>query len=65
MSEPQLTVEQSFEIHALKLRIQNLSKEETQNLLVQTYELMLRKDAFFKKQLGEKWGILPGGNNGL
>lgn len=52
-----LPLEQQFELQVFESKVQNLSLEDAQELLVQLREAMLYQTTTFRAILKENWGI--------
>lgn len=52
-----LPLEQQFELQVFESKVQNLSLEDAQALLVQLRETMLYQTTTFRTILKENWGI--------
>ncbi len=53
----QLSLEQQFELRAFEAQVQELSKEEAQELLVKLRTAMLHQSQAFRELLKDAWGI--------
>lgn len=54
MKIPKLTIEQEFEYQALKISVNNFTKEQTVELLIMTVRMLMIKDNIIKELLKEK-----------
>jgi hypothetical protein len=53
----QLTMEQEFNIRSFSEQVKGLSREESQEFLVNLYRQMVMKEAMYKQFLAHEWGI--------
>jgi len=56
----QLSLDQQFELQIFENQVQQLSREDAQNLLVQLREAMMYQTTTFREILKETWGIGKG-----
>ena len=56
----QLSLDQQFELQVFENQVQQLSREDAQNLLVQLREAMMYHTTTFREILKETWGIEKG-----
>ena len=56
----QLSLDQQFELQVFENQVQQLSREDAQNLLVQLREAMMYQTTTFREILKETWGIEKG-----
>lgn len=53
----QLTMEQQFSIVSFKTQVEQMSREQAQEFLIELYEQMLYKEATYKHLLKHDWGL--------
>lgn len=56
----QLSLDQQFELQVFENQVQQLSREDAQNLLVQLREAMMYQTTTFREILKETWGLEKG-----
>ncbi len=52
-----LTLEQQFSVRSFQTQIQDMSREQAQDFLVQLYSQMLWQETTYKNLLKHQWGI--------
>ena len=52
-----LSLEQQFNVRSFQTQIQDMSREQAQDFLVQLYSQMLWQETTYKKLLKHQWGI--------
>ena len=52
-----LSLEQQFNVRSFQTQVQNMSREQAQDFLVQLYSQMLWQETTYKKLLKHQWGI--------
>ena len=52
-----LSLEQQFNVRSFQTQIQDMSREQAQDFLVQLYSQMLWQETTYKKLLKHEWGI--------
>ena len=52
-----LKIEQQFQIASFKQQVAQMSKEQSQDLLVKLYEQMLVQEVTYKQLLKHQWGL--------
>lgn len=58
MNNPfELSIEQQFNIISFKSQVQQMSREQAQDMLIKLYEQMIYKEATYKHLLKHNWGI--------
>jgi hypothetical protein len=58
MHQPsELSLEQQFNIRSFASQVQNMSREEVQELLVKLYEEMILRENIYKEVIKHQWGI--------
>jgi len=58
MNQPiELSLEQQFNIRSFQTQVQQMSREQAQNFLIQMYEDMLKREALYKHLLKFEWGL--------
>jgi hypothetical protein len=61
MSESiQLTMEQRFNLRSFEVQVARMSHEQAQEFLVQLYEQMMLREAYYKHFLRMEWGLEAG-----
>ncbi|MBD2325617.1 NblA/ycf18 family protein [Alkalinema sp. FACHB-956] len=53
----ELTLEQQFNLRSFATLVRDMSREQAQEFLVNLYEQMLIKDAYYKHFLRKEWGL--------
>lgn len=58
MDQPiELTLEQQFNLRSFETLVKQMSHEQAQEVLLDLYEQMLIKDAYYKYFLKRQWGL--------
>lgn len=52
-----LKIEQQFQIASFKQQVAQMSREQSQDLLVKLYEQMLVQEVTYKQLLKHQWGL--------
>jgi hypothetical protein len=52
-----LTVEQQFSLRTFEIQVQQMSREQAQEMLVNLYQNMLVQENVYKKIVKEQWGL--------
>lgn len=52
-----LKIEQQFQIASFKQQVAQMSKEQSQDLLVKLYEQMIVQEVAYKELLKHQWGL--------
>jgi Phycobilisome degradation protein nblA len=52
-----LTLEQQFSVRSFQTQIQDMSREQAQDFLVQLYSQLLWQETTYKNLLKHQWGI--------
>ncbi|MBW4696078.1 MAG: NblA/ycf18 family protein [Lyngbya sp. HA4199-MV5] len=61
MNQPaELSLEQQFSIRSFESQVQNMSREQAQDFLVQLYEQMVMRENMYKHFLKHQWGLESG-----
>jgi Phycobilisome degradation protein nblA len=55
-----LSLEQQFSVRSFQTQIQDMSREQAQDFLVQLYSQMLWQETTYKNLLKHQWGIEDG-----
>ncbi len=53
----ELSLEQQFSVRSFQTQIQDMSREQAQEFLVQLYTQMLWQESTYKNLLKHQWGI--------
>jgi hypothetical protein len=58
MSQPtKLSLEQQFSIRSFRIRVQEMSREQAQNLLIELYKQMIVRENMYNALLKHQWGL--------
>ena len=58
MNEPiELSLEQQFDLLAFKLRVERMSQEQAQTMLIDLYEQMMVREMLYKTLLKKRWSL--------
>lgn len=58
MNEPiSLSLEQQFSIRSFEEQVKDASREQAQQLAIETYRMMLIQKAYYLEELAKAWGI--------
>ena len=61
MNQPiELSLEQQFNIRSFETQVQQMSREQAQNFLVDLYKQMMMRETMYKHFLKHQWGLEPG-----
>ena len=55
----ELSLEQKFNIRSFETQVQQMSREQAQDFLVQLYEQMLTRETMYRHFLKHQWGLEP------
>jgi hypothetical protein len=55
---PSLTIEQQFSVRSFQSQVQDMSRDQAIDLLIEMYAQMIWQQATYTKLIGQKWGIL-------
>jgi len=58
-----LSLEKELDIAAFNLTVDKMSRESLLNTVKQLYQLLVVKEVFYQKLLGQKWGLLDTSNS--
>lgn len=53
----QLTMEQQFSIRSFETQVEQMSREQAQDMLIKLYKQMIYKEATYKHLLKHNWGL--------
>jgi hypothetical protein len=53
----ELTLEQQFNVRSFQTQIQDMSREQALDFMVQLYAQMIRQESTYKNLLRQHWGI--------
>jgi hypothetical protein len=59
---PSLTIEQQFSVRSFQSQVQDMSRDQAIDLLIEMYAQMIWQQATYTKLIGQKWGILDQGS---
>lgn len=60
MNQPvELSLEQQFNIRFFETQVQQMSREQAQNFLVDLYKQMMMRETMYKHFLKHQWGLEP------
>lgn len=59
MNQPNLSLEQQFNIRSFETQVQHMSHEQAQHFLVQLYKQMVVREATYQNLLKHQWGLEP------
>lgn len=59
MFQPELSLEQQFNIRSFETQVQRMSREQAQDFLIKLYEQMMVRENMYKEFLKHQWGIEP------
>lgn len=60
MNQPvELSLEQQFSIRSFEDQVQQMSREQAQNFLVELYKQMMMRETMYKHFLKYEWGLEP------
>lgn len=57
MEPPQLTLEQQFTLKRFSDEVPKLTKEQSQEMLIEVYRQMMVKETMYRQILKGEWGI--------
>ena len=58
MSQPtKLSLEQQFSIRSFRIQVQEMSREQAQNLLIELYKQMIVRENMYNALLKHQWGL--------
>ncbi|HEY9748853.1 MAG TPA: NblA/ycf18 family protein [Allocoleopsis sp.] len=61
MNQPiELSLEQQFNIRSFETQVQQMSREQAQNFLIDLYKQMMMRETMYKHFLKHQWGLEPG-----
>ncbi|ERT05272.1 phycobilisome degradation nblA family protein [Lyngbya aestuarii BL J] len=61
MNQPsQLSIEQQFNLSSFKMQVNQMSREQAQEFLVNLYEQMMVRENMYQHFLKYQWGLEPG-----
>jgi hypothetical protein len=61
MNNPiELSLEQQFNIRSFETQVQQMSREQAQNFLIDLYKQMMMRETMYKHFLKHQWGLEPG-----
>ena len=56
----ELSLEQQFNIRSFETQVQQMSREQAQNFLIDLYKQMMMRETMYKHFLKHQWGLEPG-----
>jgi len=59
----ELTMEQEFSLNRFTSQVQNITREQAQELLIEQQRLMMIRDTLFKQLLRTEWNLDPTANS--
>ncbi|WP_413167170.1 NblA/ycf18 family protein [Capilliphycus salinus ALCB114379] len=60
MNQPsELSLEQQFNLSSFKMQVNQMSREQAQEFLVNLYEQMMMRENMYQQFLKHQWGIEP------
>jgi hypothetical protein len=61
MNQPiELSLEQQFNIRSFETQVQQMSREQAQNFLIDLYKQMMMRETMYKHFLKHQWGLEAG-----
>lgn len=61
MNNPiELSLEQQFNIRSFETQVQQMSREQAQNFLIDLYKQMMMRETMYKHFLKHQWGLEAG-----
>jgi hypothetical protein len=61
MNQPiELSLEQQFSIRSFETQVQQMSREQAQNFLIDLYKQMMMRETMYKHFLKHQWGLDSG-----
>ena len=61
MNQPiELSLEQLFSIRSFETQVQQMSREQAQNFLIDLYKQMMMRETMYKHFLKHQWGLDSG-----
>jgi len=61
MNQPiELSLEQQFNIRSFETQVQQMSREQAQNFLIDLYKQMMMRETMYKHFLKHQWGLDSG-----
>ena len=61
MNQPsELSMEQQFNLSSFKMQVNQMSREQAQEFLVNLYEQMMVRENMYQHFLKYQWGLEPG-----
>jgi hypothetical protein len=55
----ELTMEQEFSLNRFTSQVQNITREQAQELLIEQQRIMMIRDTLFKQLLRTEWNLDP------
>ena len=55
----ELTMEQEFSLNRFTSQVQNITREQAQELLIEQQRIMMIRDTLFKQLLRTEWNLNP------
>ena len=59
----ELTMEQEFSLNRFTSQVQNITREQAQELLIEQQRIMMIRDTLFKQLLRTEWNLDPSANS--
>ena len=59
MNQPQLSLEQQFNLRSFETQVEKMSREQAQECLLKLYEQMIVREATYQNLLKHQWGLEP------
>ena len=59
----ELTMEQEFSLNRFTSQVQNITREQAQELLIEQQRIMMIRDTLFKQLLRTEWNLDPSSNS--
>ena len=60
MSESaKMSLEQKFNLRSFETQVQQMSREQAQDFLIQLYEQMIVRENMYKEFIKHQWGLEP------
>jgi hypothetical protein len=55
----EFSLEQQFNLRSFQAQVQNMSREQAQEFLIQLYEQMMMRENMYKEFIKYQWGLDP------